>query len=258
VSTVDREREIPRKYYEETAAEYDALHLHNRDEHYFAMRFMEGVLDYYDIRSILDVGAGTGRVARYLAERGSSLEVMSVEPVNALREEAYRLGVPRHRLVDGDATRLDFPDEAFDSVCAFGILHHIKEPRAAVSEMLRVARKAIFISDSNNFGQGGALTRFVKQSFNAMGAWKLVDRIKTRGKGYTLSDTDGLSYSYSVFNDYTFIKDRCRVVHVVNTRDGGMNHYRTASHVALLGVKRDSEPGCVVGTEASPRATEDR
>lgn len=234
----DKERNLQRLYYENTASKYDELHLDKHDEHYFALRFMVGAIDYYEIGSVLDIGAGTGRVARYLNEQGVAVDVMSIEPVEALRQEAYRLGVPHDRLVDGDATRLEFPDGSFDLVCEFGVLHHIKDPRAAVGEMLRVARRAVFISDSNNFGQGGPIARFIKQSLDAVGAWKLADFVKTRGKGYTLSDTDGLSYSYSVFNDYEFIKEKCRVVHLVNTRDGGMNLYRTATHVALLGIKR--------------------
>lgn len=68
-----------------------------------------------------------------------------------------------------------------------------------MSEMLRVAQKAIFISDANNFGQGRFLARTAKQALNALGLWKTVDFIKTKGKGYTISEGDGLAYSYSVF-----------------------------------------------------------
>lgn len=53
-------------------------------------------------------------------------------------------------------------------------------------KMLRVARKAIFISDPNNFGQGPFLARMVKQTINALGFWNLVDLIKTRSKKYTI------------------------------------------------------------------------
>ena len=76
----------------------------------------------------------------------------------------------------------------------------------------------------------------------------LLDRIlkyivKTKGKGYTISEGDGLAYSYSVFNSYKQIKAKCRSIHLLNTQDGLINPYRTASHVALLGIKKESEPG---------------
>jgi hypothetical protein len=133
--------------------------------------------------------------------------------------------------------RLGFGDGSFDLVCEFGALHHIPRPAVAVSEMIRVAEKAIFISDANNFGQGGRLFRLLKQVINSMGLWPLADRIKTRGKGYTLTKGDGLAYSYSVFNDYKQIAAKCRSVHMLNTANSGPNLYRAASHVALLGLK---------------------
>jgi len=103
--------------------------------------------------------------------------------------------------------------------------------------MLRVSRIAVFLSDSNNFGQGSFPSRAVKQTIRALGLWRFADRIKTRGKGYTISEGDGLAYSYSVFNNFEQIQEQCKVVHLLNTRDGQINPYRTASHVALLGVK---------------------
>ena len=103
--------------------------------------------------------------------------------------------------------------------------------------MLRVAKKAVFIADSNNFGQGGAFARTVKQTFHALGLWPLIDFIKTRGRGYTISEGDGLTYSYSVFNDYAQVRSQCSRVHLVNLLDAGVNPYRTSSHVAMLGIK---------------------
>jgi hypothetical protein len=38
--------------------------------------------------------------------------------------------------------------------CAFGALHHVARPGQVVADMLRVGAKAVFISDSNSFGQG--------------------------------------------------------------------------------------------------------
>ena len=51
---------------------------------------------------------------------------------------------------------------ALDAVCAFGVMHHVKRPAIVVGEMMRVARRAIFISDSNRFGQGSMPARRVK------------------------------------------------------------------------------------------------
>jgi len=243
------EVEIQRTYYAATAPIYEAMHNQAKDEHFFALRFLEAMLEFYDIKSVLDIGAGTGRVARYLKSRLPGLKVMSIEPVAALREVGYANGLSREELVDGDATRLDFRDGQFDLVCEFAVLHHIKSPASVVAEMLRVARKGIFISDSNNFGQGSPFWRAFKQAFNAVGLWGPIDWVKTRGKGYTISEGDGLAYSYSVFNDYRRIAKACHI-HLVNTMDGGRNPYRTASHVALLGIKKSSLEEAAVSKEA--------
>lgn len=228
---------IQRRYYAETAGKYEAMHVNEGDEHYFALCQMLAAIDFLGVKSVLDVGSGTGRVISRIKKARPDLVVRGVEPVEELRKVGHANGIGPDELVAGDALALGYRDGEFDLVCEFGVLHHIKTPARAVAEMLRVARKAVFISDSNNFGQGGTLGRTFKQLFNAVGLWPVVDLIKTHGRGYTISEGDGLAYSYSVFNNYAQIKLQCRSVHVINTVAGGVNPYRTASHVALLGIK---------------------
>jgi SAM-dependent methyltransferase len=174
----------------------------------------------------------------YLKELRPELKVVGVEPVRELREIGYSNGLSEDELIDGDATNLSFNNADFDLVCEFGALHHIKEPALAVAEMLRVSSNAIFISDSNNFGHGSMVARSIKQVINLFGLWKLVDLIKTKGKGYSLGAGDGLAYSYSVFNDYKQIRTQCKSVHLLNTSDGFIDPYKTSSHVAVLGIKK--------------------
>lgn len=233
----DDEVAIQQAYYKSTAKRYDAAHVHEKDEHFFALRFLETAIDHYGIASVLDVGAGTGRVACYLKTKYPALRIVSIEPVKELREVGYTKGLTKEELVEGDATRLQFPDGTFDLVCEFGILHHVRRPETVVAEMLRVAKIGIFISDSNNFGQGRPLSRALKQFLNALGLWRLADLIKTKGKGYQITEGDGLAYSYSVFNNYAQIARACHT-HIFNTEPAGINPYRTAPHIALLGIKK--------------------
>lgn len=232
------EIEIQRRYYAESASKYDSMHVDEQDEHFFALSFLIGVVGYLDVRSILDIGSGTGRAIHFLKKQCPQLRIVGIEPVAELREIGYSKGLSRDELIDGDALNLAFDEKEFDVVCEFGVLHHIKKPELAVAEMLRVSSKAIFISDSNNFGQGSATARSVKHALNWLRLWKLADLIKTRGKGYSISEGDGLAYSYSVFNNYAQIREQCKSVHVLNTRDGFINPYKTAGHVALLGIKQ--------------------
>jgi ubiquinone/menaquinone biosynthesis C-methylase UbiE len=227
---------IQREYYARTAGAYDDMHLGDA-EHEFATRIMLAAMDHLQVRSVLDIGSGTGRALRHIKQARPETRVLGIEPVAELRQIGHRNGITAEELVDGDATRLPFRDGEFDLVCEFGVLHHIRNPQDAVREMLRVSRKAILISDSNNFGQGGFASRTFKQLLDACGLWRLVDLVKTRGKGYTISEGDGLAYSYSVYNNYRQIRAQCRSVHVMNTTPGGINPYRSASHVVLLGIR---------------------
>lgn len=236
---ISDEVQFQRDYYSKTADKYDDMHVdsNEKDEHFFALTFMIAALDYFEIQSILDIGAGTGRAIQYIKKKRPELRVMGIEPVKELRQIGHDKGLTEGELTYGDATKLQFAAGEFDLVCEFGVLHHIKHHELAVSEMLRVARKAILISDSNNFGQGSFVARSIKQLINAFGFWDVADFIKTKGKGYTVSEGDGLGYSYSVFNDYKKVQAQCKKIHLLNTKDGHINPYRTASHIALLGVK---------------------
>jgi SAM-dependent methyltransferase len=210
----------------------------SQGDHGMALMLLTAIINKYEIRSVLDIGAGTGRTIDYLANKHPDIEIKGVEPVKELREQAYKKGIKKEMLVDGDGSKLDFADGAFDIVCEFGVLHHVAKPHLVIDQMLRVAKKGIFISDSNNFGQGNYLSRSLKQSINLFGLWKAFEFIRTKGKMYHISEGDGLFYSYSVFNNYKQIKKKCSVIHLLNTGGNSVNHYRTAPHIALLGVKK--------------------
>jgi ubiquinone/menaquinone biosynthesis C-methylase UbiE len=233
----DAEVEVQRGYYAKTASEYDRMHISAHDEHGFALSYMISVVDYLAIESILDIGSGTGRALITVKSKVPHVKIVGIEPSRELREVGYSKGITDSDLIDGDATNLQFADGSFDLVCEYAALHHIPKPHLAISEMLRVSKRAIFISDCNNFGQGSRVSRYVKQIINAVGLWSIADYIKTKGKGYTISDGDGLAYSYSVFNDYARIKSECKSVHFLNTINSGPNLFVDASHVALLGIK---------------------
>ena len=67
---------------------------------------------------VLDVGAGTGRLAFAAAERAAF--VIASEPVDALREfmrdEIVKKGIRNMRVCDGMCDSLPFPDSSFDVV----------------------------------------------------------------------------------------------------------------------------------------------
>jgi SAM-dependent methyltransferase len=95
-------------------------------------------------RSLLDVGAGDGEVARSVAE---VVGARQVEGVDVLVQPNGH--VPT-RSYDGE--RLPFEDGAFDVVLLSDVLHHAASPESVLVEALRVAAGAVVIKDHFAFG----------------------------------------------------------------------------------------------------------
>jgi SAM-dependent methyltransferase len=95
--------------------------------------------------SILEVGSGTAHFTRWLARGG-------VRAVGLDRSLAMLLAAPRAervRCVRGDATALPFADGVFDVVAFVTTLEFVDDPRRAVAEAFRVARRGILVGALN-------------------------------------------------------------------------------------------------------------
>lgn len=200
---------------------------------------LAGIIDILGATSVLDVGSGSGHCLRVLQRMRPNLRMIGVEPSAEMRAEGYKNGLGSDVLIHGDAISLPFGDGDFDLVCEFGVLHHLPEPSSAVDEMCRVASKAVLLSDINNFGAGDWPKRLLKQAINALGLWKWADLVNTRGKGFRESDGDGISYSYSVFNDLPLLEKRCRSVHALNVDGSARRPYQASASLAVVGLMTD-------------------
>jgi SAM-dependent methyltransferase len=88
----------------------------------------------------LEIGVGTGRIARPLSEGGVTLAGMDLSAGMLGRLIANAGGAPPFPLVRADATRLPFAAGSFGAVLAVHVLHLIRDWRVAVDESLRVLR----------------------------------------------------------------------------------------------------------------------
>jgi ubiquinone/menaquinone biosynthesis C-methylase UbiE len=231
--------ELQRNYYEATAEAYDASHTER--EHVVALHMISAFIELNGIKSVLDVGAGTGRAMRFLKQRFPNLRVKGIEPVDGLRLRGHAQGIPEDDLVAGDGASLPFEDESFDLVCEFAVLHHVRHPSKVVDEMNRVASRMVVISDCNFMGQGRAWLRAVKLAIWSAGLWPLADWLKTRGKRYTYSEGDGIAYSYSIDQSLRQIRSAWADVQIYPTSpDGGRfaGPITGAGHVLLIAQNR--------------------
>ena len=202
----DKAVRAQRQYYTETATQYDAMHAREAGDDHENLKLICALVRLTAARTVLDVGAGTGRAIRHLLDAIPGLEIRGIEPVPSLIEQAvHRNGIPEGIIISGVGEALPFEDASFDVVCSFGILHHIPSPNAVVREMLRVARSAVIISDSNRFGQGSRPIRLLKLALYKMRLWGVVNFLKTGGRGYLVSPGDGVAYSYSVYDSFSHI-----------------------------------------------------
>lgn len=113
------------EYYDRTRALPDDVVARQRDLLHTELR---------DRGTVVEVGVGTGRVAVTLDVPIVGLD-LSRPMMEVLRAKTTRIP-----LVEGDATRLPFPDGAFGAAYVAHVLHLIPAWEAALAELVRVVR----------------------------------------------------------------------------------------------------------------------
>lgn len=232
--------EIQREYYAQTAGSYNQWHTASGQdpEHQFALHILDSFIRPLRITSVLDVGAGTGRTMLYFRDQFPDVRITGLEPASEMRDIAIANSIPESDIQGGDGAAMEYEDGAFDLVCSFGVLHHVTDPAAVVSEMLRVANKGIFISDNNHVGQGSSISRLLKRMLRSTRLFPLAEWVLTRGRGYRFSNDDGVYYFYTLFDNLPSIQQQCQATHIFNTAKMiGFDLYRGASHIGVLGIK---------------------
>jgi len=132
---------------------------------------------------VLDVATGTGLVARELARRRNvrivgldQSEPMLRRGVQAVEKEGLE---DRISFVLGQAERLPFPDEAFDSVTFTYLLRYVDDPQATLAELARVLRPG---------GVLACLEFHVPQNPYAHLGWRAYTRTVMPAVGWVASD----------------------------------------------------------------------
>lgn len=92
-------------------------------------------------KRVLEIGSGLGTDARIIIGKGGDYTGINVDQASteATAQALLAFSLPG-RVLQRDATCLDFPDGAFDVVYSFGVLHHIPDAAKAVAEVRRVLK----------------------------------------------------------------------------------------------------------------------
>jgi ubiquinone/menaquinone biosynthesis C-methylase UbiE len=106
----------------------------------FDRRLRDYVLSLCDVKPgyrVLDIGSGSGWVARRLLAKGA--KVVSVDlSLRNLREIKSALGQPSADSVLADAYHLPFRERLFDVVVISEVLEHLNSPAAGIREFERI------------------------------------------------------------------------------------------------------------------------
>jgi len=99
-----------------------------------------------DTDAVLDAGTGTGEAVRLLLERSNPESVVAVDLSKGMLHEARKkIDDPRVTWRQADIAVLPYPDRSFDVVLCTWTLETLANPRAAVSEFLRVLKDDGFV-----------------------------------------------------------------------------------------------------------------
>jgi ubiquinone/menaquinone biosynthesis C-methylase UbiE len=97
---------------------------------------------------ILDVGTGTGFLALILAELGHEVVGLDLSEgmLRVARKKAEQRGL-KIQFKLGDAENLPFKDESFDAVICRHLIWTLPNPKSALEEWARVARRKVIVID---------------------------------------------------------------------------------------------------------------
>ncbi len=122
---------------------------------------------------VLDMGAGTGNLSLKFLREGCEVIALDVSPKSLQLLERMNNYSQKLKTVVLRGKELPFPDNTFDIVSTYSVLHHIPDYLASVSEMIRVCKPNGYIyidheANENHWNPDPALREWrlkTKQNF---------------------------------------------------------------------------------------------
>ncbi|MEA5543192.1 class I SAM-dependent methyltransferase [Limnoraphis robusta Tam1] len=102
------------------------------------------MLQDYPQATVLDVGGGHGQITAPLIENGYQVTVLGSSEVCQARIQPW-VETNRCSFQVGNVLDLPYPDNAFDVVISYRFLAHVTQWEKFLSELTRVAKKAVIV-----------------------------------------------------------------------------------------------------------------
>lgn len=133
--------------------------------------------------SMLEIGPGPGAATEWLRHEVKQLVAIELDETSAGRL-AERYEGTNVEVVVGDATRLAYPDDSYDSVGCFTMLHHVptaKLQNAILAEALRLLRPGGVLVASDSLPSDGLHAFHVGDTYNPIDPGSLISRLQAIG-----------------------------------------------------------------------------
>jgi ubiquinone/menaquinone biosynthesis C-methylase UbiE len=137
---------------------------------------------------MLEIGPGPGAATDWLRHRVGTLTAIEIDPVaaDALRARFAGTNV---EIITGDATRLPWPDDSFDTVTTHTMLHHVPTRRGqnqVLSEALRVLRPGGALLASDSLPSTDLHEFHADDTYNPIDPGGLITQLQTIGYGQVM------------------------------------------------------------------------
>jgi len=112
-------------------------------------RWTDAFLGDLEPSSIVELGAGDGEMTDLIRAR-SPRWLGTITPTDVVAAGAARLRAKGYAMAQQvDACATPFADGAFDVALTYDVMHHVPDPPAMAREMIRIARKRVFLIEAN-------------------------------------------------------------------------------------------------------------
>lgn len=171
-----------------------------------------GFENAYSLR-VLEVGVGLGADHQRFAQSGANL--FGIDLTERAIEHTHRRITTfelKSKLIVGDAEKLNFPDQYFDRVYSWGVLHHSPDTPKAVAEVWRVLKYGgeAKIMIYHKWSMVGLMlwVRYALMRFRPYISLKEIyaDYLESPGtKAYSIGEAKSLFSSFSNVNIHTVL-----------------------------------------------------
>ncbi len=107
----------------------------------YELKILRSMTSPRNIQTALEIGCGSGNGARLIKKYFSPETIIGIDlDERMIMKARKRTADPSISFMVMDAAHLDFPDNRFDAIFDFGIIHHVHDWRDCLREIRRVLK----------------------------------------------------------------------------------------------------------------------